>query len=68
MQKFVVAINNLVMPVMVSSFNTINWTLAEIKKIGMKVRQQRTYLSIHHQRVDIERLLVKRENSRGESI
>ena len=56
----VIAIYTLAVPVLIYSFNVINWTLIEIK--NTKIRKLITYLRMHQPRADIECFYIKRGN------
>jgi hypothetical protein len=53
-------------PVLRYSFGIINWTIEEIKQNDRKTRNKLTMYKMHHPKVDIDRLYVKRkEGGRG---
>ena len=47
---------------MTYSFNIINLTFADIKKMDTQIRKLITCHRMHHPRANIERLYIKREN------
>ena len=60
------AINTLAIPVVTYSFNIINWTLSDIKKIDVKIRKLMTCSRMHHPKADVDRLYIPRkEGGRG---
>ena len=50
-----------IIPVMTCSFNIINWTLAERKKMDIEIWKQIKYHRMYQPRADIERLFTKRK-------
>jgi hypothetical protein len=46
------------------NFGTINWRLAEIRKIERKTRKVLTLYKMHHPKAAIDRLYVKKERKR----
>ena len=50
------AINSLAVPVVLYSYNIINWTLTELKKMDVKTRKLLTINRMHHPKADVERL------------
>jgi hypothetical protein len=62
----ITAIGALAVPVLRYRFGVINWKLEEIKEIDSKTRKMLTMYKMHHPKVDIGRLYVKRkEGGRG---
>lgn len=62
----ITAINSLAVPVVSYSFNIINWTLNDLRRMDRKTRKMLTMYSMHHPKADIERLyLPRREGGRG---
>ena len=60
------AINTLAIPVVTYSFNIINWTISDIKKIDVKIRKLMTCNRMHHPKADVDRLYIPRkEGGRG---
>jgi hypothetical protein len=57
----VTAIGALAVPVLRYSFGIINWRIEGIKKINRKTRKILTMYKMHHLKVDIDRLYVKRK-------
>ena len=55
------AINTLAIPVVTYSFNIINWTLSDIKKIDVKIRKLMTCNRMHHPKADVDRLYIPRK-------
>ena len=49
------------MSVLRYSFGIINWRNEEIKKIDRKTRKMLTMCKMHHPKVDIDRLYIKRK-------
>ena len=48
------------------SFNIINWTIPEIRRLDMKIRKLLTCNRIHNPKVDVDRLYIPRnEEGRG---
>ena len=52
------AINNLAIPVVTYSFNIINWTIPEIKRLDLKIRKPLTCNRMHHRKVGVDRLHI----------
>ena len=60
------AINTLAIPVVTYSFNIVNWTQSDIKKIDTKIRKLMTCNRMHHLKADVDRLYIPRnEGGRG---
>ena len=60
------AINTLAIPVVTYSFNIVNWTLSDIKKMDTRIRKLMTCNRMHHPKADIDRLYIPRtEGGRG---
>ena len=58
--------NTLVIPVVTYSFNIINWTIPEIRRLDTKIRKLLTCNRMHHPKADVDRLYVPRnEGGRG---
>jgi hypothetical protein len=65
-QNRFIAINSLATPVVQYSYNIINWTLQDIKRMDVKTRKLLTSHNMHHPKADIERLYLPRnEGGRG---
>ena len=60
------AINTLAIPVVQYSFNIINWTLEDLRRIGTKIRKLSIYYKMHHPKADKDRLYLPR-NEGGKS-
>ena len=58
----ITAINTLVIPVITYSFNIINWSISDIKRLDTKIRKLMTAHSMHHPKSDIDRLYIPRSN------
>ena len=54
------AINTLAMPVVPYSFNIINWTLQDLRRIDTKIRKLLTCYKMHHPKADKDRLYLPR--------
>ena len=52
------AINNLAIPVVTYSFNIINWTIPEIKRLDLKIRKLLICNRMHHRKVGVDRLHI----------
>ena len=52
----ITAINLLAIPVIIYSFNTIDWNHIEVKRLDIKVRKMMTTHSMHYPKTDIHRL------------
>ena len=52
------AINTLAMPVVQYSFNVINWTVHELRRIDTKIRKLLTFYKMHHPKADKDRLYL----------
>jgi hypothetical protein len=62
----ILAVNSLAVPVVMYSFNIINWTIGEIKRMDTKVRKFLTMNRMHHPKADVDRLYLNRsEGGRG---
>ena len=60
------AINTLAIPVVTFSFNIINWTTNDLKRLDTKTRKLFTMNKMHHPKADIDRLYLPRcEGGRG---
>ena len=60
------AINTLAIPVILYSFNIINWNISEIRKLDRKIRKLLTCHGMHHPKADVDRLYLPRnEGGRG---
>ena len=60
------AINSLAIPVVTYSFNVINWSVSEIKKVDTKIRKLLTMHRMHHPKADVDRLyLPRKDGGRG---
>ena len=56
------AINSLAIPVLMYSYNIINWTKSELLRLDTKTRKLLTCNRAHHPKADVHRLYVKRSN------
>ena len=54
------AINTLAMPFVQYSFNLINWTLQDLRRIDTKIRKLLTRFKMHHPKADKGRLYLPR--------
>ena len=62
----VMAINSLAIPIVTYSFNILNWTISEIKRLDIKVRKLLTMNKMHHPKADVDRLYIRRsEGGKG---
>ena len=61
------AINTLAIPIVTYSFNIINWTIPEIRRLDLKIRKLLTCNRMHHLKADLDRLYIPR-NERGNEI
>ena len=60
------AINILAIPVVTYSFNIINWTITEIRRLDMKIRKLLICNRMYHPKADVDRLYISRnEGGRG---
>ena len=60
------AVNTLAVPVVTYSFNIINWTMPEIKRLDTKTRKLLTMNRMHHPKADVERIYLPRpQGGRG---
>ena len=60
------AINTLAIPYVTYSFNIINWTILEIRKLDTKIRKLLTCDRMHHPKAVVDRLYIPRkEGGRG---
>ena len=55
------AINTLAIPVVTYSFNIINWTVEDLKKMDRKTRKLLTMAKMHHPKADKDRLYLSRK-------
>ena len=55
------AINTLAMPVVQYSFNIINWTLQDLRRIDTKIRKLLTCYKMHHPKADKDRLCADQD-------
>jgi hypothetical protein len=60
-KNIITATGALAIPVLRYSFGIISWRLEEIRKIDLKTRKILTMHKMHHPKVDIDRLHVKRK-------
>ena len=56
------AINTLAVPVVAYSFNIINWTVEDLKKMDRKTRKLLTMGKMHHPKADKDRLYLPRKS------
>ena len=56
------AINTLATLVVTYSFNIVNWTLSDIKKIDTKIRKLMSCNRMHHSKADVDRLYIPRKD------
>ena len=56
------AINTLAIPVVTYSFNIVNWTLSDMKKIDTKIRKLMSCNRMHHPTADVDRLYIPRKD------
>ena len=56
------AINTLAVPVVTYSFNIINWTVEDLKKLDRKTRKLLTMGKMHHPKADKDRLYLPRKS------
>ena len=62
----ITAINTLAVPVLTYSFNVVNWTLQEIRKLDRKTRKILTMYRMNHPKADFDRIYISRkEGGRG---
>ena len=61
------AINTLTMPVVQYSFNIINWTLQDLRRIHTKIRKLLSCYKMHHPKADKDRYYLPRSEG-GRSI
>ena len=54
------AINTLAIPVVKNSFNIINWTIPEIRRIDRKIHKLLTCNRTHHPKAYVDRLYIPR--------
>ena len=60
------ALNTLAIHVVTYSFNIVNWTPSDIKKMDTKIRKLMTCNRMHHPKADVDRLHIPRnEGVRG---
>ena len=55
------AINTLTIPVFKYSFNILNWTIPEIRRLDTKIRKLLTCNRMHHPKAHIDRLYIPRK-------
>ena len=60
------AINTLAIPVAAYSFNIINWTTPEIRRLDTKICKLLTCNRMHHSKADIDRLYIPTKKGRRE--
>ena len=58
------AINILAIPVVTYSFNIINWTIPEIRRLDTKIRKLLSCNRTHHLKPDIDRFYIPRNKGR----
>ena len=58
--KRIEAINTLVIPIVTYSFNIINWTISEKRRLDSKIHKLLTCNRKHHLNADVDRLYVSR--------
>ena len=58
----ITAINSLAVPVVQYSFNIINWTLEDIRRLDRKTRKFLTMHHMHHPKADSDRIYLPRSN------
>ena len=56
------AINTLALPVVLYSFNIINWNLTELQRLDRKTRKLLTSRNMHHPKADVDRLYLPRSS------
>ena len=62
----ITATNTLAVPVLTYSFNVVNWTLQEIRKLDRKTRKMLTTYRMNHPKADVDRIYISRkEGGRG---
>ena len=62
----ITAINSLAVPVVIYSFNIVNWNLSELRKLDAKIRKRFTRHRMHHPKSGDDRLYVPRnQGGRG---
>ena len=62
----ITAINTLAVPILTYSFNVVNWTLQEIRKLDRKTRKILTMYRMNHPKADVDRIYISRkEGGRG---
>ena len=60
------AINTLAISVVTYSFNIVNWTQSDVKKMDTKIRKLMTCNRMHHPKADVDRLyILQNEGGRG---
>ena len=60
------ALNTLAIPVVTYSFNIIDWSMQEMKRMDIKVRKLLTINRMHHPKADVDRIYLPRaEGGRG---
>ena len=60
------AINTLAMSVVTYSFNMINWTLLETRRLATKIPKSLTCNRMDHPKADVDRLHISRKEKEGE--
>ena len=58
----ITAVNSLAVPVVQYSFNVINWTLEDIRRLDRKTRKFLTMHHMHHPKADSDRIYLPRSN------
>ena len=62
----IMAINSLAILTVTYSFNVLNWTMSEIKRLDIKVRKNLTINKMHHPKADVDKLYIQRsEGGKG---
>ena len=62
----IIAVNSLAVPVVLYSFNIVNWTKADILRMDVKTRKLLTINHMHHPKADVHRIYLPRaEGGRG---
>ena len=61
-KNIITPINILAVPVLVYSFEMVNWFRKEFEKIAQKIRKVVTTEGIHHPKAYVNRLCIKRKN------
>ena len=60
------AINTLAMSVVTYSFNMINWTVFETRRLATKIPKLLTCNRMYHPKADVDRLRISRKEKEGE--